>query len=144
MELYKVARIPPIIAPADMSITEVAQLMGQQQAHAVLIVDRQMKVEGIFTERDLVNRVVARRLNPDRTQLRDVMTEAVETVRAETSVDEALDIMVRNRFRHLPIVDSEEKVIGIASMSHLLMRQNASAKADVETLAAYVTAGGPG
>ncbi|HYF48553.1 MAG TPA: CBS domain-containing protein [Planctomycetota bacterium] len=144
MELYKVARIPPVIADGDMSVTETAQLMAQQQAHAVLIVDERMRVQGIFTERDLVNRVVARRLNPDRTQLKDVMTEAVETVPAETSVDEALDMMVRKHYRHLPIVDAQECVIGIASMAQLLMRQNAAHKADVETLAAYVTAGGPG
>jgi len=144
MELYKIARIPPVVAHPDTNITETAQLMVQQQAHAVLVVDEQMRVQGIFTERDLLTRVTARRLNPDRTLLRDVMTEAVETVPPEISVEDALDMMIRKHFRHLPIVDSEERVIGIASMSHLLIRQNASAKADVETLAAYVTAGGPG
>ncbi len=118
---------PPISLPADLTVRDAAKVMAEHRIGAVLVVQANELV-GIFTERDLVNRVVARGLNPDITLLIQVMTKAPETVAPDQSLADALDIMVEKGFRHLPVVSVSE-TLGVLSMrdiplEHRLMRSN--------------------
>ena len=72
------------------------------------------------------------------------MTAPVQTAPPEMTGGEALTLMIRNRLRHVPIVDSTNHVLAIASLRYLLMRRIGEKEATIETLAAYVGAGGPG
>jgi CBS domain-containing protein len=75
---------------------------------------RARRLQGIFTERDLVNRVVATGLDPARTRLDKVMTRDPDSVRADTSVAEALRMMEDGGYRHLPVVEGG-RLIGMVS-----------------------------
>ncbi len=80
-----------------------ALLMTNLRIGALVITDKGKN--GIFTERDLLRRVVAQRRDPVSTTLRDVMTSPVVTCRPETSLFECLAVLERKTVRHLPIVD---------------------------------------
>ncbi len=88
---------------ADDSVLNAALLMTNLRIGALVITDKG-KI-GIFTERDLLRRVVAQRRDPASATLRDVMTSPVVTCRPETSLFECLAVLERKNVRHLPIVD---------------------------------------
>ncbi len=99
---------------AAASVREACELMATNHVGAVLIME-DGRLDGIFTERDALNRVLAARLDPDATPLSDVMTREPITLNPQTQVTEALRLMSEIGFRHVPIVDQEE-VRGIISL----------------------------
>jgi CBS domain-containing protein len=119
-------------------------MMADNEVGAVVVTDTVGKVLGIFTERDNMLRVTLRGINPETTQLKEVMTTTVKTASPDMSATDALNRMVRSNHRHLPVVDKSGKVIGVASIRQLLMKRLDEQKSDIETLEAYVSAGGPG
>lgn len=144
MELGKIANTNPALIPGDMTVYEGVKLLASREADALVIVGKERRVEGIFTERDNLIRVTLQERDARNTRVSAVMTAPVITARPETTVDEALAMMVRHHFRHLPIVDSQQQVIGIVSARDLLMRRIGEKEAALQTLEAYVIAGGPG
>ena len=99
---------------AAASVREACELMATNHVGAVLVME-EGRLDGIFTERDALNRVLATRLDPDTTRIADVMTREPITLSPQTPVTEALRLMSEIGFRHLPIVDQEE-VQGIISL----------------------------
>jgi CBS domain-containing protein len=144
MELVKIACAKPTLANAQMTILEAVKLMATVETDAIIITDAEKKVQGIFTERDNLTRITLRELDPRTTTLAKAMTAPVVTVTMSATVDEALGLLFRNRFRHLPVVDAEHRAVGIVSARDLLMRRIGEKEAALQTLQAYVTAGGPG
>lgn len=144
MELLKLARRPAVMLPPEMTVREAAAVMAQRGVGAVVITNPDKQVLGIFTERDNLLRVTNKGLDPYMTQLAEVMTAPVQTVPPETPVEQGLTLMIQNRLRHLPIVDSTHHVLGIASLRYLLMRRIGEQQSSIETLAAFASDGGPG
>ena len=99
--------------PPTATVREAAREMRNRHVGAVLVVAAD-QLEGIFTERDVVNRVVAEGLDPDRTQLNEVMTRNPDTVGPKDTALEALRRMQDGGFRHLPVVDRGQ-LVGIVS-----------------------------
>jgi len=118
--------------------------MARMETGALIIVDELHRILGIFTERDNLFRVTARGLDPAKTSLREVMTSPVVTATPEISVNEALSRMISGGYRHLPVVSADMRVEGIVSVRHLLTRRVREQQSNIEVLAAYVEAGGPG
>jgi CBS domain-containing protein len=100
------------VAP-DKTVSQAARLMAGKDAGAVLVVEGDQLI-GIFTERDVVFRVIALGLDPKETLLRDVMTANPKTLSSTQSYGHALVIMQENGFRHVPVVDKGQ-AIGIIS-----------------------------
>lgn len=98
---------------AETTVREAAQAMQARNVGAVLIAKGE-RLEGIFTERDVVNRVVAAGLDPDRTQLSEVMTANPDTVGPNSTAIEALRRMEDGGYRHLPVIE-HERLVGIVS-----------------------------
>ena len=99
-------------APTD-SVSQAARLMATHDAGAVLIVEDHHLI-GIFTERDVVFRVIALGHDPKATVLRDVMTADPKTLDPTQCYGHALVIMQENGFRHVPVVE-DGKAIGVIS-----------------------------
>jgi len=108
MQRQKVLKAPP-----ETPVSKAAQLMASKNVGAVMVVDDERLV-GIFTERDIVFRVVARGLDAQTTRLADVMTPAPDTVGPEKPFGYALLRMHERGFRHLPVIQ-DGKVVGIVS-----------------------------
>ncbi len=92
-------------AESGISVREAARLMAADKVGALLIVEKGQLI-GIFTERDILNRVVAANLDPDKTQLAGVMTRAPQTIRPDRPVSHALHMMYEGGFRHMPVAEN--------------------------------------
>lgn len=100
--------------PADATVRSASQLMADQGIGALLVMKGD-EIQGIFSERDALKRVLAKNLDPDGTTLAEVMTRELVTLDPEAWAMDALRIMSQVGIRHLPIVD-QGKVIGMISL----------------------------
>jgi len=102
-----------LTASPDKTVTQAARLMANKNTGALLVMEDDQLV-GIFTERDLVFRVISKGLDPKTTPLRDVMTTNVKSLDAHQTYGHALVIMQENGFRHVPVIENG-LAIGIIS-----------------------------
>jgi CBS domain-containing protein len=99
--------------PPAATVRGAARAMRERHVGAVLVTTNR-HLDGIFTERDMVNRVVAEGRDPDHTTLAEVMTADPDTIAPSTTAIEALRRMNDGGYRHLPIVE-HGRVVGIVS-----------------------------
>ncbi len=109
------------------SIWEAACIMTKANCGSILIVDTPGTLLGIVTERDLMTRVVAKALSPEKTLVSEVMTHNPHCVPPEMLVSDAVLIMIERGFRHLPIVSPAGKILGVFSIRDALPREIGSA-----------------
>ena len=106
-----------VCLPAESTVRAAAVLMAERRIAAILVTEGR-RLTGIFTERDLTVRVVAVGLDPAVTTLAQVMTREPDTLDPDARAGEALALMERHRYRHLPVVRGGE-VVGIVSIRDL-------------------------
>ena len=105
--------------PPDANVLEAAQLMNDRMIGAVLVVNEGC-LAGIFTERDVMRRIVAEKRDPAKTKLSEVMTKQVACAAPHTPLDEVRGAMREKRIRHMPVVDDEgRKILGMISIGDL-------------------------
>ncbi|RMD99007.1 MAG: CBS domain-containing protein [Calditrichaeota bacterium] len=144
MNLLKIARVPAIVVSPQDSVMTAVNKMVDAGVGAVAVVENNNLV-GIFTERDLMNRVVHKHLSALETPVRDVMTPNPHVAPAtEMEPGEAFEFMTDKHFRHLPIVDQEGKIQGMLSVRHLMHHIVEKLSHELEGLSAYLTADGIG
>jgi CBS domain-containing protein len=102
-----------LVSASETSVSEAAKQMAKKNVGAVMVVDDKRLV-GIFTERDVVFRVVAKGLDARTTKLSDVMTPDPQTTDPDDTYGHALLLMHENGFRHVPVIENGEP-IGIVS-----------------------------
>jgi CBS domain-containing protein len=112
-----VASLPPTA-----SVLEAAQLMNERQIGSVLVIERNTLI-GIFTERDVMRRIVAEKRDPATTVLSEVMTREVAYASAHTTLDEIRIAMRERRIRHMPVLE-KKRVMGIISIGDLNKADN--------------------
>lgn len=103
-----------------------------------LVVVQLGEVAGIFTERDVLKRVVDAGLDPELTRVAEVMSAPVRMIRPETRVSEAMDAITRARIRHLPVV-RDGQLAGMISIGDLLRWVNRYQQADLAQMTEYIT-----
>jgi len=103
----------------DASVFDAAQKMSSNNVGSILIMLGD-KLIGIFTERDLVNRVVAKNKDYKTTLIKDVMSTDITTVSENESLTSCYELMRSNKCRHLPILGQNNKILGVVSMRDLL------------------------
>jgi CBS domain-containing protein len=107
-----------LVAAPETSVREAAALMAKRKVSAVMVV-QEARLVGIFTERDAVHRVIARKRDPEATRLAEVMTPSPMTVAPNESFGYAMIMMYEQGFRHVPVVDNGLPV-GIVSARNAL------------------------
>ena len=112
----KVSTINP-----DQTVLDAATLMNQQRIGAVMVLEGE-NISGIFTERDVLNRVVAVRKDPATTKVRDVMTTEIACCTLDTKIEACRSAMTKNKIRHLPVIE-DSKLHGIISSGDILARE---------------------
>lgn len=105
------------------SVWDAACVMTRANCGSVLIVDIPGTLLGIVTERDLMTRVLAKALNPEKTSVAEIMTKNPYCVAPEILVSDAVLIMIERGFRHLPIVGAGSKILGVFSVRDALPRE---------------------
>jgi CBS domain-containing protein len=124
----------------DASVQEAAKLMSMRRVGALVVTDGGEKLQGIFSERDVMMRVVAEGRDAARTRVGEVMTTDVITISPETSIEDVEVIMRRHRVRHLPVL-GERGLVGLVSIGDVLVYHAESRKQMVEQLTDYVSGG---
>lgn len=117
--LLELPPAPPVTVEAPTSVLEVVHLMRDRHAGCVLVV-RAGRLKGIFTDRDVVSRVVAAGIDPSKTPVRRVMTTTPETLRPTDSIAFALDLMSVGGYRHIPLVDKAGAPVGTVSVKDIV------------------------
>jgi len=102
-----------VTAQPGETVAEVARRMRKAEVGTVVVTAGEM-LAGVFSERDLLNRVVAEGLDPGATQVADVATQDVTTVSPQTSLRQCAELLEAKGVRHLPVVD-RGRPIGIIS-----------------------------
>ena len=100
------------------SIGEAAEKMIDAGVGAVVVVEDMARIVGIITERDLM-RAVAQRARAAEARVRQWMTESVVTIEPDTEIKDAAKMMFEKNFRHLPVVNKDGRLMGIASLRRL-------------------------
>ena len=105
---------------ANSTVLEAARFMMEHNIGAVPVL-REGELAGIFSERDVMNRVVAAGRSPGQTRVSEVMTANPRAVQADDTIENCIFIMREFGFRHLPIVEGK-KLMGLISLRDLLLR----------------------
>src|ERR1017187_612205 len=121
----------------DTLVTECVRLMTASKIGALIVLDGERLV-GIFTERDALNKVLAGGLDPRHTKVSEVMTKDPYCIPPTTTVDDAMKLISKRRFRPLPIVDNG-KVLAVVSsgdLTHWLVQDRMGEVQELVDLAA--------
>jgi CBS domain-containing protein len=129
-----------VSVPATETVLSAAQIMNQHGIGGVVVTDNEELV-GIFTERDIMRRVVTDRLDPEETTVRQVMTSPVVSCRPDTPVEECMAAMTGRRVRHLPVLDGN-MLVGIVTSGDILAYQAEDQEATIEHLSTYIKTAG--
>ena len=103
---------------SDCIVAAAARKMRDNKVGALMVMKNDT-LSGIFTERDLMSRVVAEWLDPEKVKVSEAMTSSIATVPLETPIRDAANIMSQNRIRHLPVLE-EGKLYGVISVGDIL------------------------
>ena len=119
------------------TVLDAAHRMNDKRIGAV-VVTNQDQVVGIFTERDVLYRVVAKQLDPAKTAVRDVMTSPVACCDPRMTREECRSVMRQRRVRHLPVVENGQ-LVGIVSIGDILLEEGAAQQETIRYLYEYMS-----
>ncbi|MFT3788454.1 MAG: CBS domain-containing protein [Tepidisphaeraceae bacterium] len=124
----------------DSTVYEATAKMNQHRLGALVVTSKEdpSVMLGVFTERDVLRRVVAQLRYPDLVTVAEVMTTDVLTCTPETEIAEAAAIMQDRRVRHLPVMNHEGRVIGLISIGDINAYYVARQQAQINELSDYI------
>lgn len=130
---------PPRIIAASPTATvrQATQLMNEHGIGSLLVTEAGRLI-GIFTERDVLRRVVAESRSPETTCVGDVMTSQVACVSPDATIEEVADLMRRQRVRHVPIIDRDENLLGMVSIGDINAHRFAACATELVQVQAYI------
>lgn len=120
MSTGKICSRSVVVVGPEESVREAARRMDQYGVGTLVVQEDGQTLLGILSDRDIAIRCVARDLDPDTDTVGDVMTSPVRSVEEATPIEDALALMAAAGVRRLPVVDEDERVIGILSVDDVL------------------------
>ena len=128
---------PAVSVPHDASVEQAVKVMSRNRIGAVIVFEGGELV-GIFSERDILDKIILTRRNPATTLVSEVMTSPVVTVPGSAEDAEAAGTMTEHHIRHLPILDEKRKVVGMVSLRGVMEERIADLEHEVNALEAYL------
>jgi CBS domain-containing protein len=122
---------------ADQSVIDVVKIMVEHNIGAVAVL-RNGELAGLFTERDLMKRVVHESRDPRTTTVAEVMTRDLVTVEPDRSLEDCLELMRARGFRHLPVCQGKQ-LRGVISLRDLLAHAVVEKDGEVQMMRAYIS-----
>ena len=118
------------------TVAEVTRRMAKLGIGAIVVLE-QSRLQGVFSERDVMIRVVIESLDPETTPVADVMTTEVVSIGEEVALEFAMETMRLNRCRHLPVMRGDN-VVGFVSMRDLMNFELARTTEELNRMRAYI------
>ena len=143
MKVIRIAQVPPPTVMVDATVLEAVWSMQNARTGATAILEGE-KLVGIFSERDVMLRVVAAQRDAAATQVKKVMTSPVKSIFEDQDAGDALELMVANHVRHLPILGRQGSLVGLISIRNLLHHHVDELADQLNSLESYFLADGPG
>lgn len=128
-------------ARPDMTLHEIAKKLAAKKIGAIIIVGDKGELTGIVSERDIIRAISERGAEALSTPVGEVMTRAVISCSENSRVDELMEKMTKGRFRHLPVVDDDEALIGIVSIGDVVRNHVAEVEMEVSAMRSYLATG---
>jgi CBS domain-containing protein len=119
------------------TVLDAALLMNEHRIGALVVVESG-RVSGMFTERDVLHRVVAQQRDPASTLVAEVMTTEVAVCTPDTTIEEARGAMKNRRIRHLPLVDGDNQLQGLISIGDLNAHETSDNEHTIHLLQEYL------
>jgi CBS domain-containing protein len=124
---------------ADATLQDAAKELNQKKVGALVVLDGNNGIRGVFSERDLVREVARRGAGALSTTVGEAMSRDVITAHSQETIDDCLARMTDRRVRHLPVVE-EVRLIGIVSIGDLVKHRIAAVEAESAAMQAYISA----
>ncbi len=138
-EILKKKGGQPVTVPASASVAEAIQAMTEHRVGSVMVPNADGSPAGIFTERDVLRLCAEGRTDFAKMSIRPCMTCAMTTGKPGDTVSEILAVMTAKRFRHVPVVDDEGKMIGVVSIGDLVKAKLEETAQEAQALREYIT-----
>jgi CBS domain-containing protein len=129
---YQISTVDPTAL-----VSEISQVLSDRRIGAVLVMDSTAQMLGIVSERDIVRSLAANGVRTLEMTAGQLMTRTVQVAHPDTTVDEAMQMMTKGRFRHLPVLD-HDTLIGLISIGDVVKARIMHQDTVVESLTAYV------
>jgi CBS domain-containing protein len=101
------------------TVYEALKLMADRNVGAVVVMDDEKRIHGIFSERDFARKCTGEGMSTRTTRVREIMTTLLVTVNPDTRINECMALMTEKRIRHLPVMDGE-KLVGVVSIGDVV------------------------
>jgi CBS domain-containing protein len=128
----------PYSMKATATVMEAAEFMARRRIGAVCVLNEDNQLIGVFSERDLLNRVVVPRRDPTTLRLGDVTSELRAVIRCDETPHQALGRMDEIGSRHLPVIDGDDHWVGMLSMRDLLRVELSEQGDELKLLHEYI------
>ncbi|HEX8953346.1 MAG TPA: CBS domain-containing protein [Polyangia bacterium] len=135
----KVLSGSPTVVTSATTVLHAVEAMAKARTGACVVVDGG-RLKGLFTERDVMVKVVAKQLDPAKVAIGEVCTTTLITATAEMAEHQALRTMIDKHIRHLPVVDENGALVGMLSLRKLLQHRVDELSLQLESLHAFIAA----
>lgn len=124
---------------ASATLEEAARELDEKKVGALVVIDAEGAISGVFSERDLVREIARRGARALADDVASAMSREIISARIDETIDDCLSRMTDRRVRHLPVVE-EVRLIGIVSIGDLVKHRIAAAEAENAAMQAYIAA----
>lgn len=125
---------------ASATLEDAARELNEKRVGALVVIDAEGAIIGVFSERDLVREVARRGARALESDVASAMSREVITAHPEETIDACLSRMTDRRVRHLPVIVEEVRLVGIVSIGDLVKHRIAAAEAESAAMQAYIAA----
>lgn len=129
---------PLVTVGIDQMVFDAVEKMVENDIGAVLVLDSAGKIAGIFTERDSLQKVTWCCLDPATTPVTEVMTSHVRFAKPDQTIEDCLRLMTERYFRHLPVLDDDQVLIGMVSIGDLVKARLSEQEFIIEQMEHYI------
>jgi len=129
----------PVTVPATATVADAIQAMTEHRVGSVMVPNADGSPAGIFTERDVLRLCAEGRTDFAKMSIRPCMTCEMTTGKPGDTVSEVLIVMTAKRFRHMPVVNDEGKMIGVVSIGDLVKAKLEETAQEAQALREYIT-----
>ncbi|UCH61876.1 MAG: CBS domain-containing protein [Fidelibacterota bacterium] len=119
---------------------EALQIMSEKDVGALPVINDEGELAGIFSERDYARKVILKGKSSKETTVGELMTDVVFTIKPEDTIQDSMELMTKERVRHLPVI-SNERLIGIVTIGDVVNHIISSQGLTIEQLQRYISEG---